>query len=65
MTPVAFDRAAAAALVDVVSGVLALPIDPVYREGVTEHVLRILTVAALVTEFPVPEEVEVAPVFHP
>jgi len=61
----AFDRAAAASLVDVLSGVLTLPVDAAYREGVTEHIVRLLTVAALLTEFPLPEEVEVAPVFHP
>lgn len=61
----ALDRAAAAALVDVLSGVLTLPIDPAYRDDVTEHLVRLLTMAALVTEFPLPGEVEVAPVFHP
>jgi len=63
VTPATSDRAAV--LVDTLSRVLALPIDPVYREGVIEHVARILTVATLVTEFPLPEEVEVAPVFRP
>lgn len=53
MTPATSDRAAA--LVDALSRVLALPIDPAqdpaHREGVIEHVVRILTMAALLTEF--------------
>jgi hypothetical protein len=61
----AFDRAAADSLVNALSEVITLPIDAAYREGVTEHVVRLLTVAALFTEFPLPDEVEVAPVFHP
>jgi Asp-tRNA(Asn)/Glu-tRNA(Gln) amidotransferase C subunit len=63
--PSAPDPAAVAALVDTLATLLRLRIDPAYREGVLEHFARILTAAALVTEFPLPDEVEAAPVFRP
>jgi len=59
------DRKAVTAFVDAISAVIALPIDPAFRANVVEHVARLLTVAALVAEFPLPDDVEVAPVFHP
>lgn len=59
------DRVAAASLVDALSSALALPVDPAYRDAVAEHVMRLLTVAVLFAEFPLPDEVEAAPIFHP
>jgi hypothetical protein len=59
------DPRAAAALVDTASTLLGVPIDPAYRNGVVEHVVRLLTAGALVTEFSLPDEVEAAPVFTP
>lgn len=59
------DRDAAAALIDALAAVLALPVDAAHREGTVENLVRILTVGGLVTEFPLPEEIEVAPVFRP
>ena len=53
------------AYVGAVSASIALPIDPAFRANVGEHLARLLTVAALVAEFPLPDDVEVAPVFHP
>ncbi|MGH7671483.1 MAG: DUF4089 domain-containing protein [Gemmatimonadales bacterium] len=53
------------AFVDATSAVIALPIDPAFRANVVEHFARLLTVAALVAEVPLPDDIEVAPVFHP
>jgi hypothetical protein len=51
--------------VDLMAAVVDLPIPPEYREGVVENFERISTVAQLVLEFPLPEDVEAAPVFEP
>ena len=42
-----------------------LPLDPEHRPGVVVNFERIAAIARLVTEFPLPPEVEVAPVFEP
>jgi hypothetical protein len=42
-----------------------LPLDPEHRPGVVVNFQRIAAIARLVTEFPLPPEVEVAPVFEP
>jgi hypothetical protein len=42
-----------------------LPIPPEYRPGVVENFARIAAIAQLFTEFPLPEEIEPAPVFEP
>jgi Asp-tRNA(Asn)/Glu-tRNA(Gln) amidotransferase C subunit len=47
-----------AALVD-------LPIDPADRAAVAQQLSGLLNVARLVTEFPLPDDVEPAPVFRP
>lgn len=44
---------------------LDLPLAPEHRPGVVENFARIAAIATLVTEFPIPETVEVAPVFEP
>ncbi|MDZ8053756.1 MAG: DUF4089 domain-containing protein [Aulosira sp. ZfuVER01] len=36
-----------------------------YRDGVVANFERIKAIALLVNEFPIPEEVEVAPIFEP
>jgi hypothetical protein len=51
--------------VDLMAAVVDLPIPPEYRQGVVENFERISTVAQLVLEFPLPEDVEAAPVFEP
>mgnify|MGYP002785065826 FL=1 len=51
--------------VDQMSLLINLPLDPEHRPGVIENMERILAVAKLVTEFPLPEEIEAAPVFEP
>ncbi|MEB3180335.1 MAG: DUF4089 domain-containing protein [Nostocaceae cyanobacterium] len=42
-----------------------LPIDNEYHQGVVENFQRISFIAQLVNEFPLPENVEAAPVFEP
>lgn len=59
------DREAIDAQVGALSALIALPIDPASRASVGDHLTRLLTVAALVEEFPLPDDVEVAPVFRP
>jgi hypothetical protein len=43
---------------------LALPLDPAWQEAVTFNLQLIFRHAALVDEFPLPDEAEPAPVFH-
>lgn len=42
-----------------------LPLDPEHRPGVVENMERIITIAQLVNDFPLPDEIEAAPVFQP
>ena len=42
-----------------------LPLDPQYLPGVGENFHRIRSLAQLVLEFPLPDEIQVAPVFQP
>jgi hypothetical protein len=51
--------------VDRTAELINLPLDPEYRPGVVVNFGRIAAIARLVTEFPLPPEVEVAPVFEP
>ena len=44
---------------------VGLSIAPADRQAVAQQLSGLLTVAQLVTEFPLPDEVEVAPVFRP
>ena len=44
---------------------LDLPIAPEYRPGVVENFARIAAIATLVMEFPLPDDIEPAPVFEP
>ncbi|HEY7654103.1 MAG TPA: DUF4089 domain-containing protein [Methylomirabilota bacterium] len=53
------------AYVDAAAKVIALPIAPEHRPGVIQFMSVILAAAALVMEFPLPDEVEAAPVFAP
>lgn len=45
--------------------ILDLPLDPEYRPGVIKNFASICAIATLVTEFPLPEDIEAAPVFEP
>jgi len=51
--------------VDRTAELINLPLDREYRPGVVVNFERIFAIARLVTEFPLPPEVEVAPVFEP
>jgi hypothetical protein len=53
------------AYVSVTSATLGLPIAAESRALVIEGVARLMTAAALVMGFPLPDEVEAAPVFRP
>ena len=53
------------AYLDAAASLLDLSIDPAHRPGVLLNLRRIAEMAALVMEFPLPDEVEPAPVFTP
>jgi hypothetical protein len=48
-----------------VSWVMDLAIPPECVPGVVENLLRLEAIARLVNEFPLPDDIEAAPVFHP
>lgn len=45
--------------------IIDLPLAPEYRLSVVENFAKIAAIATLVLEFPLPEEIEPAPVFEP
>ncbi|MBF2076946.1 MAG: DUF4089 domain-containing protein [Synechococcales cyanobacterium T60_A2020_003] len=47
------------------AALLNLPIDPAYRPGVIANLERTEAIAQLVMEFPLPEDLEPAPIFVP
>ena len=51
--------------VDRTAELINLPVDPEHRPGVVVNFERIVAIARLVTDFPLPPEVEVALVFEP
>ena len=51
--------------VDRTSELINLPLKPEHRPGVVVNFERIAEIARLVTEFPLPHEIEAAPVFQP
>ncbi len=51
--------------VDQTARLIGLPIPADYRQGVIDNFERIAAIAQLVTEFPLPEDTEIAPVFEP
>lgn len=55
----------ASEFVEIMAGMVGLPIPAEYRESVVANMERIHAVAQLVLEFPLPEEIEAAPVFEP
>ena len=50
--------------VERLAALVGLSIDPADRLGVAQQLSGLLTVARLVTEFPLPDDVEGAPVFR-
>ncbi|NJP10054.1 MAG: DUF4089 domain-containing protein [Leptolyngbyaceae cyanobacterium RU_5_1] len=65
MTEHSIDAIDAAEFVDQAAKMVELPVPPEYRQGVIENFERIVAIAHLVTEFPIPEDTEIAPVFEP
>lgn len=53
------------AYVDETAKRVGLPIRPEHRAGVIRYVSGLLASAELILEFPLPDEVETAPVFEP
>jgi hypothetical protein len=53
------------AYVTAMATVLGLPIPAESRLSVVENVARLLAAAAFVMDFPLPEDVEAAPIFRP
>lgn len=58
-------RVDAAEFVEQMAAVIGLPLQPDHQPGVVDNVTRIIALAQLVAEFPLPEEIEIAPVFQP
>ena len=54
-----------AQLVDLMAQVLQIPLDPEHRPGVISNFVRNTEIAQLVMEFPLPDDIEVAPTFEP
>lgn len=52
-------------LVDLMSQVINLPIDPDHRPGVIANLERTATIAQVVMDFPLPDTIETAPIFQP
>lgn len=54
-----------AGYVELVAPLLGLDLDPEYLPGVVKNFATISAIASLVTEFPLPDEVESATIFEP
>ena len=54
-----------AEFVDLMAEIVDLPLPPEYRDSVIANFDRICTIAKFVNEFPIPDDVEAAPVFEP
>lgn len=50
--------------IDAAAGVLALPIEPAWKPAIKANLQVTLRLAAMVTEFELPDEAEPAPVFE-
>jgi Protein of unknown function (DUF4089) len=55
----------AGAYVDAAAALVGLPIDPAHRPGIAANIERIAQMAALVMEFPLPDDTEPAPIYQP
>ncbi|MGA7934262.1 MAG: DUF4089 domain-containing protein [Kovacikia sp.] len=51
--------------VDQAATVVGLLLQPEHRPGVVENFTRIVAIAQLVNEFPLPEDTEAGPTFQP
>ncbi len=54
-----------AEFVDLMAAVVGLPLQPEHRQGVIDNFARIMAIAPLVTDFPLTDQVEAAPIFEP
>ena len=59
------DHIDSAKCVDHIAALIGLPISPEHHLGVVTNFERIQAIAQLVMEFPLPDTIEVAPVFEP
>ena len=59
------DQMDSAECIDRIASLVGLPLNPDHRLGVVANFERIQAIAQLVMEFPLPEEIESAPVFEP
>lgn len=59
------DPATIAAYVDHAAPLVGLALTPEQREGVIQNLGVTLAVARLVMEFPLPDDIDAAPVFQP
>lgn len=53
------------AYVDRAAALIALPLDPAHKPGVVANLGRTAAIAKLVTEFPLPDDIEPGPVWRP
>jgi len=51
--------------IDRMAELIDLPIDSEYHQGVVDNLTRIAAIAQLVNEFPIPDDIEAAPIFEP
>jgi hypothetical protein len=58
-------REVTAADVTTLAAAAGLAIDPAYHEAIARHLAGLLAAAALLADFPLPEDVEPAAVFRP
>lgn len=61
----AMDQAAAAEYAERAAAAIGLPLAADRVAAVAQHLVGLLAAAALVLDFPLPDEVEPAPVFEP
>jgi Protein of unknown function (DUF4089) len=59
------DPAAAGEYAERVAAAIGLPLPPERKAAVAQQLAGLLAAAALVLDFPLPEDVEPAPVFEP
>ena len=59
------DFATIASYVDHAAPLMGLTLTPEQRDGVIRNLATTFAVAQLVMEFPLPDDVDAAPVFHP
>jgi 1-carboxybiuret hydrolase subunit AtzG-like len=59
------EPAAAADYAERAAAAIGLPLDPERKAAVAQQLVGLLAAAALVLDFPLPDEVEPAPIFEP